>query len=324
MSLPRTREELKSWCLRRLGHPVIEINVENEQLEERIDEALNFYQLYHFDAVQRIYYKHQITASKFEILSATGNFVESERFEGVVSGAKGRFFEEKPGEIYFLYEGRDENNDFIPGEVIVGQTTGATATLSSDPDTYLTVGDIDRGSIPLPEKVLAIHDIFPLSGFTSGSGMFNVKYQFALNDMHSLASTDLVSYDMFKRHLALLDKLFVGQKSIRFNRHMGELFLDIDWYTDMRPGQYIVVNCLAALNPDEYPSIYSDYFLRLYCYALFKLQWGNNLKKYKDLKLPGGATVDGDSIYSEAKEELEDLEEKARKEFQLPITFLVG
>jgi hypothetical protein len=63
MSSPTTRSEFKSYCLRKLGAPVIEINVEDDQVEDRIDEALKYYWDYHFDGTERIYYKHQVTAN---------------------------------------------------------------------------------------------------------------------------------------------------------------------------------------------------------------------------------------------------------------------
>ena len=62
MSKPNSREELIEYCLRRLGSPVIEINVDEDQLDDRIDDALQFYQEYHSDAVSRVYLKHQISA----------------------------------------------------------------------------------------------------------------------------------------------------------------------------------------------------------------------------------------------------------------------
>jgi len=56
-----SREEFKEYCLRKLGKPVIEINVDDDQVEDRIDEALKYYWDYHFDGTEKIYYKHQIT-----------------------------------------------------------------------------------------------------------------------------------------------------------------------------------------------------------------------------------------------------------------------
>ncbi|CAB5221179.1 hypothetical protein UFOVP245_90 [uncultured Caudovirales phage] len=56
-----SREEFKEYCLRKLGKPVIEINVDDDQVEDRVDEALSYYWDYHFDGTEKIYYKHLIT-----------------------------------------------------------------------------------------------------------------------------------------------------------------------------------------------------------------------------------------------------------------------
>lgn len=63
MAVPSSRPEFKEYCLRKLGKPVIEINVDDDQVEDRIDEALKYYWDYHFDGSHRTYYKHQITST---------------------------------------------------------------------------------------------------------------------------------------------------------------------------------------------------------------------------------------------------------------------
>lgn len=62
MAQPTTRTEFKEWCLRKLGKPVIEINVDPDQVDDRVDEALSYYWDYHFDGTEKTYLKHQITA----------------------------------------------------------------------------------------------------------------------------------------------------------------------------------------------------------------------------------------------------------------------
>ena len=62
MAEPATRETLKQYCLRALGQPVIEINVDDDQLEDRIDEAVQYFQQYHYDGIRRTYLKYQYTA----------------------------------------------------------------------------------------------------------------------------------------------------------------------------------------------------------------------------------------------------------------------
>lgn len=62
MAVPASREQLKDWCLRQLGHPVLEINIDDDQLEDSLDNALQYFQDFHFDGVEKWYTKHQITA----------------------------------------------------------------------------------------------------------------------------------------------------------------------------------------------------------------------------------------------------------------------
>jgi len=63
MAVPTSRSEFKEYCLRKLGKPVIEINVDDDQVEDRIDESLKYYWDYHFDGSEKTYYKHLITSS---------------------------------------------------------------------------------------------------------------------------------------------------------------------------------------------------------------------------------------------------------------------
>jgi len=62
MANPSTRQGLIDYCLRRLGDPVIEINVDEDQIEDRVDEALQYFREYHSDATYRGYIQHQLTA----------------------------------------------------------------------------------------------------------------------------------------------------------------------------------------------------------------------------------------------------------------------
>lgn len=62
MAAPASRAELKEYCLRRLGHPVLEINVDDDQLDDLIDDAFQYYRERHFDGVEKMYLKHEITA----------------------------------------------------------------------------------------------------------------------------------------------------------------------------------------------------------------------------------------------------------------------
>ena len=83
-----SRQGLIDYCLRRLGFPVIEINVDDDQVEDRIDDALQYFQEFHFDGVERLYLTHKVTTAelKFSGLSAP-SFQNNEMLVGNTSGA---------------------------------------------------------------------------------------------------------------------------------------------------------------------------------------------------------------------------------------------
>jgi len=66
MSVPTSRAEFKEYILRRLGKPVIEINVDDDQVDDRIDEALKYYYDYHFDGTEKIFYKHVVAQTDID------------------------------------------------------------------------------------------------------------------------------------------------------------------------------------------------------------------------------------------------------------------
>ena len=60
MAIPTTRNAFAQWCLTKLGYPVIKIDVSQSQIDDRIDEAINMYQTYHFDGSQVEYYRYEV------------------------------------------------------------------------------------------------------------------------------------------------------------------------------------------------------------------------------------------------------------------------
>ena len=66
MANPTTRETLKQYCLRNLGKPVIDINVDDDQLEDRIDEGLQYFAQYHYDGIERMYLKYKVTSGDID------------------------------------------------------------------------------------------------------------------------------------------------------------------------------------------------------------------------------------------------------------------
>ena len=77
MAVPNSKSTLKEYCLRALGKPVIEINVDDDQVDDRIDEALQYFHQYHYEGSIKMYLKHKITDSKITTMKSDESFTES-------------------------------------------------------------------------------------------------------------------------------------------------------------------------------------------------------------------------------------------------------
>jgi hypothetical protein len=317
MAKPRSRAELALYCKRKLGFPVIDINVDDDQVDDRIDDALSFFEDYHFDGTEKIYMKHQITPE-----------------------------------------------------------------------------DINRRWIYAPDAVTFVTGVFPFDQSNSSINMFDLRYQLRLHDLYDFTSVSYVSYEITMQHIRTLNLLFSGTPQFRFNRKQNKVFLDINWDSDLQPGQYVIIECYRTLNPQTitltgtcattagantvvgtgtifdqevlendfltfgnqtlqidkitspttltvrgpftdtqsgvtmtaagYSDVWNDRFLKKYSTALIKLQWGNNLSKFAGIQMPGGVTLDGVRIMTEAREEIEKLEEEMQIINVLPSEIMMG
>jgi hypothetical protein len=98
----------------------------------------------------------------------------------------------------------------------------------------------------------------------------------------------------------------------------------MDWGADANVGDYIIVECYRILDPDTYRDVYNDRFLKQYTTALFKRQWGENLKKFAGVQLPGGVTINADKIYEDALDEINKIEAEMQSRFELPVDMFTG
>jgi len=274
-----TRAELREYALRANCHPVVEINIADEQLEDRLNDALQFFSEYHFDGVEKVYLKYKLSQTDIDngYISFTADNVQSETADG--SGF--------------------EDNEAI-------QT-------SQDPEC--------PENVLLQNLIVSVTRIFP---FTQQSvGMFDVRYQYALNDLYTFGTIDLVQYDMTQQYLQLLRQFLSPDKSIRFNRVANKLYLDSD-RRQLNAGMYLIIEAYRILDPRVYPEVYNDRLLKKYLVALVRWQWGVNLSKYNGIKLPGDITLDGQSMMKDSWQQKEDIEKEIILKGELPVDFIMG
>ena len=285
MAQPGSRSEFIDYCKRQLGAPVLEINVADEQIEDIVDDAIQFFNERHFDGVSQMYLKYQIRQTDIDRGRATMEPGSGNKTTGI-------------------------------------STTTAETTIAGVSTTF---NFYDNGNfLQIPPEIIGVTKIFHFDGTnTVTNNMFSVKYQLFLNDIYYWGSTELLTYAMLKTYLEDINFLLTTEKQIRFNQRMDRLYLDIDW-DSMSVGDWLVIDCFRLLNPNDYPRVWNDSFLKPYATALIKKQWGQNLLKFQGVKLPGGTELNGRQIYDDAEKDLERIKENMSNTYELPPLDMIG
>ena len=285
MAKPSTRQGLIDYCLRRLGAPVLEINVDDDQIDDLVDDALQYFQERHFDGVERMYLKYRFTQADLDRGRAS-NESGSTNTAGIV-------------------------------------TTSATSTSISGYGTTTSNFYETSNFIQVPDSVIGIERIFKFDTSSISGGMFSIKYQLFLNDLYYFNSVELLQYAMTKTYLEDIDFLLTPDKQIRYNKRQDRLYLDVDWQS-MSENDYIVIDCHRILDPATYSGVYNDSFLKRYLTALIKRQWGQNLIKFNGVKLPGGIELNGRQLYDDAERELAEIQSRMSMDYELPPLDFIG
>jgi len=317
-----SRQGLIDYCLRALGEPVVEVNVDDSQLDDRVDEALEYWRQYHWDGIEKVYLKHRILASELNL--TTGNatsFTMSEIVVGDISGAKAKVCGETSRQSdNNLLLVKNVTGVFVAGETVTGVDSLVTATLDTIP--YI-LGDYDKKYCEIPDLVYGITRVIPFSSSSNSKNMFDMQYQLRLNDLYNLTSTSIIYYKTVMSHLSLLDLELNGYPQFRFNRLQYRLYLDTNWDANVALGDYIVVECYRALDPTEFTKVWGESWFRHYVTALFKRQWGINGKKFQGMVLPGGVSIDFQGMYDEAMTEISALEDELLNK-SAPLDMFLG
>lgn len=290
MAQPTTRQEFTDYVLRQLGAPVLEVNVADEQVQDLIDDAIQYFNERHFDGVTQVYLKYQVTQDDVN---------------------RGRA---RP-------PGAPQNESGTTGIA----STSATANIVGTATTFTYYQNSNY--IQIPPSIIGMNKVFQFGG-GMGQGMFNVKYQMMLNDFIGLngwgaSGYDLTSYSMTMSYLETVNFILNTHKQIRFNQRTDRLYLDIDW-SELQVGEFLVLDCWAANDPNEYSRIWNDSFLKPYVTALVKKQWGQNLIKFQGVKLPGGIEFNGRQIYEDGQADLDKIQEKMMSTYELPPLDCIG
>jgi len=345
MAEPTTRTEFKAWCKRKLGYPVIDINVDDDQVDDRVDEAIQFWNTFMQNGQQRVYLKHKLTTD--DVSRAKTNTAETataigtgdsnattSTLDGAVSASATSVTLTDAtnfpttGSIIIAADGTNDAETVAytakTGNVL---TTAALANAHLD-DAAVTLSvtaewGITQAYLPMPDGVLSVLRILPFTD-RGNLNMFDIRYQLRLNDLYDFSDISVIHYQMTMWQLDLLDMLLVGEKPIAFNVTSDRLYIDMAWADDMEVGEYIIMECYRKLNAAEYTKAFNDFWLKRYATALIKRQWGENLIKFQGVTMLGGVSMNGETIYNEAIREIGELETEGRLVWEEPLLFDIG
>ena len=330
MAAPISRDTLIDYAKRKLGWPVIEINVDDDQAEDRVDDALQYFAEYHFDGVVKDFIKHQMTtvdrtneyiSISNDVLSVLGIFPTDEttvnmfdvryqtRLDWLTSGWMGNqmlhydMVKKHMNLIQMLLSGqkpirynRHQNQLHLDLDwpTQFGSVSGTTVTA-------LTVTAGGTGYTSAPTVTIAA----PTTTGTTATATATVSGGVVTGLTITEAGTNYVSKT---------------PPAVTFSGGGGSGAAA----TATVGTEYIIIECWKKLDSATYTDIFDDMFLKEYVTALIKRQWGSNLSKYEGLQLPGGVTLNGAKIFEEAQVEIDKIQEQMSLKYELPTDFMIG
>ena len=304
MAKPTTRQTFKDYCLRRLGHPVIQINVDDDQVDDRIDDALQFFEDYHFDGVEKTYLKHQFTQEDIDhrwiycpdpVIFVTG----VQPFDDSNSSVN-MFDLRYQLRLHDLYDFTSVS--YVSYEITMQHIRTLNLLFSGTPQfrfnrkqnkVFLDIDwerDAQVGKYVIIECYRALRpDTVTLTGTLTGNTSSN-----------TMIGTSTI-----------FDQEIIENDIITLSDNQEFQVRKINSPTNITLANIVTANVSnVTMTKAGVSDVWNDKFLKKYGTALIKYQWGSNLSKFAGIQMPGGVTLDGPRIMQEALEEINKVEEE--------------
>jgi hypothetical protein len=322
MAVIATRQQFIDYCKRRLGHPVIEINVDDDQVDDRVDEALEFWQDYHFDGTEKLYLKHKMTQADMD-------------------------------RQYILIP------DKIVGVTAVLPFDDSASSVNMFDLRYqLRLHDLyDFTSVSYVSYEITMQHLRTLNLLFSGTPQFRFqrhrnRLMLDINwaqDVHVGSYVILECYGKINGDLVTMpgtvsiaagNTYLIGAAGATFDAN----FIQDDEIIVKTAGGDVSVTCAGILSNNAMRTftvwtttetgltayqvgnadVWGDRVLKDLGTAFIKRQWGTNLKKFSGIQMPGGITLNGQQIFDEAEAEIARLKAEFLTWNTLQSDFLMG
>ena len=317
MAQPTTRQQFIDYCKRRLGFPVIDINVDDDQISDRVDDALQFFEDYHFDGVEKMFMKHRITQDDINrrwiycpdaVTYVVGMFPFDDSNSSI-----NMFDLRYQLRLHDLYDFTSVS--YVSYEITMQHIRTLNLLFSGTPQIrfnrkqnkiFLDIDwsrDVSVGDYVVIDCYRAIR---PATITLTGTGT-------AVTTANTITGTGTI----FDQELLEGDVITLGGQELQVNQITSPTSL-----TTIGPVTTNVTN--GVLTKPGNSEVFNDRFLKRYATALIKYQWGSNLSKFAGIQMPGGVTLDGVRIMTEAKEEMDKIEDEIYNFNSLPSEIFTG
>jgi hypothetical protein len=317
MAKPATRPQFRDYCKRRLGWPVIDINVDDDQLDDRIDDALQFFEDYHFDGTEKIYMKHKITKEDISrrwiycpdpVIFVTGVLPFDDSNSSI-----NMFDLRYQLRLHDLYDFTSVS--YVSYEITMQHIRSLQLLFSGTPQfrfnrkmnkVFLDIDwerELQEGQYVIIECYRAMRpDNITLTGTISSNTTANT-----VTGTNTIFDQELIENDMISIN---------GQElQVKVINSPTELILS---------GPVAANVSGASIIKAGISDVWNDRMLKNYATAKIKYQWGSNLSKFAGIQLPGGVTLDGPRIMQEAQDEINKIEEDMYNFNSLPSEIFTG
>ena len=252
MAIPRNRDEFKQRVLSELGEPVIKVNISDEQLDNAVDDAIDFYRDFHVDGNERFFLMVQMPSdeTEYQELMKTNQITLPKNVFAVMN---------------------------------VHNSLGGVGSPSVSSGNYLS-------------------DLYQLNQSMVFDVIGNIN-----NGSSSLSMTTYITQRQYLDDISSLTRVYLRYDYRYSHNSENKLTFHDDLSRFVKPNGYLVIECQGFL--DEIKNLYGSRELRKLAVAYAKKQWGMNLKKYSGVTLPSGLTLNGESIYNDGLQDIEQAEQ---------------
>jgi hypothetical protein len=319
MAKPTTRAQFIDYCKRRLGHPVIEINVDDDQVEDRVDDALQFFYDYHFDGCEKIYMKHQFTQEDIDrrwiYCPDAVIFVHSVLPFDDSNSSVNMFDLRYQLRLHDLYDFTSVS--YVSYEITMQHIRTLNLLFSGTPQfrfnrhqnkLFLDIDwsrDAQLGKYVIIECYRKLDPAtITLTGTVTGNTSSNTLIGTGTTFDQEIIENDFIT-------------LSNGQEvQVRKINSPTEIVISANTLS-----ANVTANTMTKAGVSD---VWDDRFLKQYATAKIKYQWGSNLSKFAGVQLPGGVTLDGPRIMEEAQREIDKIEEEMQSYNVLPNEMFMG